>query len=97
MAKTEKVEEVAKVNGGKREGSGRKAGVPNKMSTTVKENVVAVFEELGGTDHMKMWAIDNPSQFYSIYAKLLPTDVNNNVTGNTNMNLTVTLVKAVVK
>lgn len=94
-AKIEKVGEISK--GGKREGAGRKAGVPNKISSTVKENVIAVFDELGGIDHMKMWAIDNPSQFYNIYAKILPTDVNNNVTGNTNMNLTVTLVKAVTK
>jgi hypothetical protein len=59
--------------GGKREGSGRKPGVPNKMSATVKQNVIEVFEQLGGVDHMKQWAIDNPNNFYNIYAKILPT------------------------
>ena len=59
--------------GGKREGSGRKPGVPNKMSATVKQNVIEVFEQLGGIEHMKQWAIDNPNNFYNIYAKILPT------------------------
>jgi hypothetical protein len=59
--------------GGKREGSGRKPGTPNKMSATVKQNVIEVFEQLGGVDHMKQWAIDNPNNFYNIYAKILPT------------------------
>ena len=68
----EKVEEISS-HGGKRPGSGRKAGVPNKMSMTVKENVIAVFDGIGGIEHMKQWAIDNPNNFYNIYAKILPT------------------------
>ena len=58
--------------GGKREGAGRKAGVPNKISATVKDNVISVFDELGGVQHMAKWAIDNPTQFYNIYSKLMP-------------------------
>jgi len=72
----EKVEgDLSKVEnrGGRREGSGRKPGVPNKLSATAKQNVIEVFEQLGGVDHMKQWAIDNPNNFYNIYAKILPT------------------------
>ena len=71
----EKVEDLSKTDnrGGKRENSGRKAGVPNKLSATVKENVIAVFDGIGGVEHMKQWAIDNPNNFYNIYAKILPT------------------------
>ena len=69
----EKVEENLSSHGGKRPGSGRKAGVPNKLSATAKQNVIEVFEQLGGVDHMKQWAIDNPNNFYNIYAKILPT------------------------
>jgi len=54
---------------------GRVAGTPNKLSSTVKDNVITVFNELGGTDHMKTWASDNPTQFYNIYSKLLPLEV----------------------
>lgn len=67
----EKVEEKSK-RGGKREGSGRKAGVPNKLSSTVKENVIEVFNRIGGVEQMAIWATDNPNQFYNIYAKILP-------------------------
>jgi hypothetical protein len=69
----DKIEGGFSKRGGKREGSGRKAGVPNKISATVKENVISVFEALGGIDHMKEWATENPNNFYNIYAKILPT------------------------
>lgn len=62
--------------GGKREGAGRKQGVPNKLSATVKDNVIAVFDQLGGVQHMAEWAAENPSQFYNIYSKLMPLQVN---------------------
>ena len=61
--------------GGKREGAGRKPGIPNKLSSSVKDNVIAVFESIGGTEHMQKWALGNPNQFYNIYAKLLPLQV----------------------
>lgn len=52
---------------------GRQAGTPNKVSATVKENVLAVFNRLEGTAGMAKWAEDNKTEFYKIYAKLLPT------------------------
>jgi hypothetical protein len=54
---------------------GRKKGTPNKLSATVKDNVIEVFAEIGGIEHMKQWALDNPNNFYNIYAKLLPTEI----------------------
>jgi len=69
----EKVEGDLSSHGGKRLGSGRKAGVPNKLSATAKQNVVEVFEQLGGVEHMKTWAQENPNNFYNIYAKIMPT------------------------
>lgn len=65
-----------KSKGGKREGAGRPAGVPNKISAAVKDNVIAVFEKLGGVQHMAEWATENPTQFYNIYSKLMPLQVN---------------------
>jgi hypothetical protein len=58
---------------GKKTG-GRQKGTPNKLSTTVKDNFIAVFADLNGQDlmHMKEWAKENPTQFYNLYAKLLP-------------------------
>jgi hypothetical protein len=45
------------------------------MSATVKENILAVFNRLDGTAGMARWAEANPTQFYQIYSKLLPSEV----------------------
>lgn len=58
---------------GERRG-GRKPGVPNKLSGTVKDSVVAVFKELDGVAGMAKWAKDNPTEFYKIYSRLLPIE-----------------------
>ena len=90
----EKVEEKSS-HGGKREGSGRKPGTPNKLSMTVKQNVISVFDEIGGVDHMKMWALENPNQFYAIYAKLMPTQ--QEITGADGADLPITIGISFVK
>ena len=54
---------------------GRTKGVPNKISAAVKDNVLAVFNRLDGTSGMAEWAKENKTEFYKIYARLLPTDV----------------------
>jgi hypothetical protein len=54
---------------------GRPKGTLNKATSTAKENILAVFNGLGGTSAMKKWAQDNQTQFYQIYAKLIPADV----------------------
>lgn len=69
----EKVEEDKSSWGGKRERAGRKAGVPNKVSRQVKENVVEVFDRIGGVDHMVRWAQEYPTEFYKFYVKMMPT------------------------
>lgn len=51
---------------------GRKAGTPNKLSGTVKDNVIAVFDAIGGVNHMTTWAMDNSTEFYRMYSKLMP-------------------------
>ena len=56
---------------------GRAKGTPNKLSATAKENIQAVFNRLDGTAGMAKWAIENPTPFYQIYSKLLPTEVDN--------------------
>ena len=56
-------------------GAGRPAGAKNKLGTTAKENIAAVFVRLGGTAAMAKWAEENQTAFYSIYSKLLPHEV----------------------
>lgn len=55
---------------GKKTG-GRQKGTPNKVSRAVKDDVIAVFERLGGVEHMEEWARNNPGDFYKTLFKAL--------------------------
>ena len=68
----DKIEEISENRGGRREGSGRKPGSLNKISSTVKQNVIDVFDKIGGIDAMASWATDNRSEYYRIYSRLAP-------------------------
>ena len=56
---------------------GRPKGVPNKLTKTVKETVLAAFNELqeDPLTNIVAWGKDNPTAFYQIAAKLIPTEV----------------------
>jgi uncharacterized MAPEG superfamily protein len=58
---------------------GRKAGTKNKIGETVKDNVLAVFNRLGGTAGMAKWAEANQTEFYKIYARLIPAELKGDV------------------
>lgn len=58
---------------------GRKAGTPNKISATVKDNVLAVFNRLEGTAGMAEWAKANRTEFYKIYARLIPAEMKSEI------------------
>jgi len=48
-----------------------------KLNRTVKETVLAVFNELQSDPEVKLsaWAKNEPTEFYKIAAKLIPTEV----------------------
>jgi hypothetical protein len=56
-------------------GPGRPKGSVNKIGAQAKENVVIVFSRLGGTDAMLRWAKRNRTEFYRMYARLIPNYV----------------------
>jgi predicted sulfurtransferase len=53
----------------------RTPGSKGKTGKTAKENVLAVFTRLGGTAGMAKWAKDNQSEFYKLYARLIPQQI----------------------
>ena len=65
------------------ENAGRKEGSINKLTKTVKEKVLEVFNELqeDPTANMLSWAKEEPTEFYKIAAKLIPADINAKVEG----------------
>lgn len=60
---------------------GRPKGVQNKLTRTVKETVLAAFNDLQSDPkaNIMSWAKDNPTDFYKIASKLIPTEVSANV------------------
>jgi hypothetical protein len=56
-------------------GPGRPRGSPNKLTATARENIVTTFNRVGGLDAFEAWARANQTEFYRLYAKLLPMDV----------------------
>jgi hypothetical protein len=60
--------------------AGRPKGMPNKIGAAVKSNVVAVFDSIGGRDGMASWAKENLSEFYRLYARLIPTESSTEIT-----------------
>lgn len=65
----------------KKGAAGRPKGTPNKLTKTVKETVLAIFNEIQDDPEIKLLAFAKkyPRDFYAIAAKLIPTEVNANV------------------
>ena len=64
--------------GPNRKPPGRKKGVPNKTTVAAKEAFQLAFDELGGWAGLAEWAQSDPDNrkvFYTLYSKLIPTDL----------------------
>lgn len=46
---------------------------------TAKDNVLAVFTRLGSTAAMAKWALNNQTEFYKMYARLIPQQIDMDV------------------
>lgn len=70
--------------GGKRSGSGRKAGVPNKLTKTVKEAFENAFNAMQEHPGVKLeeWGKENPTEFYKLASKLIPSEINAKVSAH---------------
>ena len=55
---------------------GRIAGTPNKITASVKSILIETFENVGGVETLSEWARDNRTEFYRLWAKLLPQEAN---------------------
>lgn len=60
---------------GLRRGGGRPKGVQNRVTVAFKEAVLRAFEGIGGDQTFQAWAKKNPTEFYKIAARLIPTEV----------------------
>lgn len=57
-------------------GKGRPKGSVNKSTAAVKDALNAAFQGMGGVDRLQTWAQANETEFYKLWVKMLPQDVN---------------------
>lgn len=65
-------------------GQGRPKGVPNKHTAAIKAAFERAFALLQQDDQAKLeeWAKRNPTEFYKLAGKLIPSEINANVSGS---------------
>jgi hypothetical protein len=56
-------------------GIGRKKGVPNKTTASVKAALCEAFEQRGGVPALLKWANAEPTEFYKLWGKMLPKEI----------------------
>ena len=61
--------------GGRREGAGRKPGVPNKLNADLKEMILGALAGAGGQDYLQRQAEMNPGAFMTLIGKVLPMQI----------------------
>lgn len=66
-------------------GKGRPKGATNKLTRTVKEAIEAAFDQVGGASYLARMAIEQPQAFMTLLGKVLPTQVDANVSGQIGM------------
>lgn len=54
---------------------GRQPGTPNKITAAFKDAVRCVYSDIGGDTAFAEWARENPTDFYRIAARLIPTEI----------------------
>lgn len=53
--------------------SGRPIGVPNKVTRSIKDSLIKVYNDIGGDERLGQWAMENPGEFYTkLWVKILP-------------------------
>lgn len=60
---------------------GRKKGTPNKLTAVAREAFEFAFKEVGGAQALAEWAGENRTEFYKLYARLVPDQKDVNVNG----------------
>lgn len=54
---------------------GRPKGARNKFSKTFREGLILAYHRLGGAKALQSWGKANPTEFYRIAARLIPTEI----------------------
>ncbi len=55
---------------------GRQKGVENHSTRSVKEALLKAYGAIGDDQAFAEWAIENRTEFYKLWSKIMPTEVN---------------------
>jgi hypothetical protein len=66
---------VTTSHGGKRPGSGRKKGEPNKVTKQLKDMILGALDDSGGQKYLAKQASENPNAFLALVGRVLPMTV----------------------
>lgn len=55
---------------------GRPPGVGNRLTRDIKLVFMQAFENSGGVAELSKWAMENRTEFYKLYARLIPIKIN---------------------
>ena len=55
-------------------GKGRPKGSPNKLTKSARDAFALAFEGIGGAEALRRWALENQTEFFKLYARLIPVE-----------------------
>jgi hypothetical protein len=58
-----------------RKTGGRQSGTPNKLTAAAKDAFSFAFSEIGGAESLADWARANRTEFYKLYARMIPQEL----------------------
>jgi len=58
---------------GKKTG-GRRPGSVNKLTKSARQAFQEAFDAMGGEKTLTAWAVANPTEFFKLYARLIPQE-----------------------
>lgn len=66
---------MPKFEKGHKKVGGRAKGTKNKIGQDVKNSLLFVYKTIGGDKSFSDWAKEEKTEFYKMYSKLLPTEM----------------------
>lgn len=85
MTEDTKLVEVSAKRRPPRAGMGRPKGIPNKLTRTLKQAIEESFEKVGGAEYLARMAVEQPAAYMTLLGKIIPQQVDANVTGKVGM------------
>ena len=78
-------------------GPGRPKGVPTKLTQTITQSIEIAFHGVGGAEYLMEQARENPQAFMTLLGKIIPAQVQAELTGKDGGPLAIQKIERVIK